>query len=145
VIYFVSTNGGDMGFGQVFAYDPRAETLTLIFESPGHEVCDGPDNCCTSPRGGLVLCEDAGGQQFLRGISASGQIFDLARNLRNTIEFAGVCFSPDGQTLFVNQYGRSSVRTTQPYKSAVQIPVGPERFERAATLAIWGPWSAGPL
>jgi uncharacterized repeat protein (TIGR03803 family) len=145
VIYFVSTNGGDMGFGQVFAYDPRAETLTLIFESPGHEVCDGPDNCCTSPRGGLVLCEDAGGQQFLRGISPSGQIFDLARNLRNTIEFAGVCFSPDGQTLFVNQYGRSSVRTTQPYKSAVQIPVGPERFERAATLAIWGPWSAGPL
>ena len=145
IIYFLSTNGGNMGFGQVFAYDPAASTMTMIFESPGHEICDGPDNCCTTPQGGLVLCEDAGGAQFLRGISPSGQIFDLARNLRNTIEFAGACFSPDGQTLFVNQYGRSSVRTTQPFRAPLQIPVGPERFERAATLAIWGPWRSGPL
>ena len=144
-IFFLSTNGGNRGFGQVFVYDPVASTVTMIFESPGHEVCDGPDNCCTTPRGGLVLCEDAGGAQFLRGLSPSGEIFDLARNLRNTIEFAGVCFSPDGQTLFVNQYGRSTVRTTQPYRAPLQIPVGPERFERAATLAIWGPWRSGPL
>jgi uncharacterized repeat protein (TIGR03803 family) len=144
-IYFISTNGGNMGFGQVFAYDPAASTLTMIFESPGHEVCDGPDNCCTTPQGGLVLCEDAGGAQFLRGISPSGQIFDLARNLRNTIEFAGVCFSPDGLTLFVNQYGRSSVRTTQAFRAPRAVPVGPERFERSATLAIWGPWRSGPL
>jgi uncharacterized protein len=148
-IFFLSTNGGNMGFGQVFVYDPVASTVTMIFESPLHDVCDGPDNCCTTPQGGLVVCEDAGGTQFLRGTSPSGQIFDLARNLRNTIEFAGVCFSPDGQTLFVNQYGRSTVRTTQPYAAppAIQmlIPVGPERFERAATLAIWGPWSSGPL
>jgi secreted PhoX family phosphatase len=144
-IFFVSTNGGNMGFGQVWVFDPAASTLTMIFESPHHDVCDGPDNCCTTPRGGLVLCEDAGGAQFLRAIAPSGEIFDLARNLRNTIEFAGVCFSPDGKTLFVNQYGRSTVRTTQPYRSPVQIPVGPERFERAATLAIWGPWRSGPL
>ena len=32
-----------------------------------------------------------------------------------------------------------------PYKSPVQIPVGPEKFERAATVAIWGPWTSGPL
>ena len=145
LIYFVSTNGGNAGFGQVWVHDPVASTVTLIFESPSHDVCDGPDNCCTTPRGGLILCEDAGGQQFLHGISPSGEIFPFARNLRNTIEFAGVCFSPDGQTLFVNQYGRSSVRTTQPYKSPQQIPVGPERYEHAATLAIWGPWTAGPL
>jgi len=144
-IFFVSTNGGNMGFGQVFVYDPTASTLTLIFESPHHDVCDGPDNCCTTPQGGLVLCEDAGGTQFLRGVSPTGEIFDLARNLRNTIEFAGACFSADGQTLFVNQYGRSSVRTTQPFRSPMLIPVGPERFERAATLAIWGPWGSGPL
>ena len=144
-IYFVSTNGGNMGFGQTWVYDPTLSTLTMIFESPGHDVLDGPDNCCVTPRGGLILCEDAGGAQFLRALSPSGQIFDLARNLRNTIEFAGVCFSPDGQTLFVNQYGRSTVRTTQPYRGPLQIPVGPERFERAATLAIWGPWRSGPL
>lgn len=144
-IFFVSTNGGDAGFGQVWAYDPAAETLTMLVESPSHHVFDGPDNICASPRGGLMVCEDAGAAQFLRGITPGGEIFDFARNLRNTIEFAGACYSPDGQTLFVNLYGRSTVRTTQPYGSAVQIPVGPERYERAATVAIWGPWGAGPL
>jgi len=144
-IFFDSTNGGDAGFGQVWVYDPSAETLTLLVESPSHHVFDGPDNICVSPRGGLIVCEDAGAAQFLRGITPRGEIFDFARNLRNTIEFAGACFSPDGQTLFVNLYGRANVRTTQPYGSPVQIPVGPERFERAATVAIWGPWGAGPL
>jgi secreted PhoX family phosphatase len=78
-------------------------------------------------------------------VSPAGEVFQLARNLRNTIEFAGACFSPDGKTLFVNLYGRGTERTTTPYRSPVQIPVGPERFERAATVAIWGPWKAGPL
>ena len=145
LIFFVSTNGGAAGFGQVFVYDPAAETLTLIVESPSHHVFDGPDNICSTPRGGLIVCEDATAAQYLRGIAPTGEIFDFARNLRNTIEFAGACFSPDGQTLFVNLYGRANVRTTQPYKSPVQIPVGPERFERAATVAIWGPWASGPL
>jgi secreted PhoX family phosphatase len=144
-IFFVSTNGGDMGFGQVWVHDPVAQTLTLIVESPSHTVFDGPDNICASPRGGLMVCEDAGAAQYLRGISPSGEIFDFARNLRNTIEFAGACYSADGQTLFVNLYGRANVRTTQPYRSPVQIVVGPEPFERAATVAIWGPWGAGPL
>jgi secreted PhoX family phosphatase len=144
-IFFVSTNGGDAGVGQVWAYDPAAERLTLLVESPSHHVFDGPDNICVSPRGGLMVCEDAGAAQFLRGITLDGEIFDFARNLRNTIEFAGACYSPDGQTLFVNLYGRANVRTVQPFGSPVQIPVEPERFERAATVAIWGPWGAGPL
>jgi uncharacterized repeat protein (TIGR03803 family) len=29
-IYFVCSNGGDAGRGQVFAYDPAADTLTLF-------------------------------------------------------------------------------------------------------------------
>jgi hypothetical protein len=145
VIFFVSTNGGNAGFGQVWAYNPTAETVTLLVESPSHHVFDGPDNICVSPRGGLMVCEDAGSAQFLRGITPGGEIFDFARNLRNTIEFAGACFSPDGQTLFVNLYGRSTVRTVQPFGSPVQKPVGPEKFERAATAAIWGPWGSGPL
>ena len=53
--------------------------------------------------------------------------------------------SKDGNTLFVNLYGRGNERTTQPYRGPVQIPVGPEKYERAATVAIWGPWSSGPL
>lgn len=144
-IFFISTNGGNMGFGQVWEYNISRETLTLIAESPNHDVFDGPDNVCVSPRGGLVFCEDATAAQFVRGVAPSGEVFHLARNLRNSIEFAGACFSPDGQTLFVNLYGRGAERTTQPYLSPVQIPVGPERFERAATVAIWGPWRSGPL
>jgi secreted PhoX family phosphatase len=83
--------------------------------------------------------------QFLRGISQSGEIFEFARNIYNAIEFAGACFSPDGKTLFVNLYGRGSMRTTQPYKSPVQIILGAERHELAMTLAIWGPWKSGLL
>ncbi len=144
-IFFISTNGGNMGFGQVWEYDLRRETLTLLVESPNHDVFDGPDNVCLSPRGGLVFCEDATGAQFVKGVSRSGEVFPLARNLRNSLEFAGACFSPDGQTLFVNLYGRANERTTQPYRSPVQIPVGPEKHERSATVAIWGPWRSGPL
>ena len=144
-IYFISTNGGNMGFGQVWVYNPTRETLMLIVESPNHDVFDGPDNVCASPRGGLVFCEDATAAQFVRGVSPSGDVFPLARNLRNSLEFAGACFSPDGGTLFVNLYGRGTERTTQPYRAPIQIPVGPERFERSATVAIWGPWRSGPL
>jgi secreted PhoX family phosphatase len=144
-LYFHSTNVGDAGVGQIWIYDPRAETITLMFESPGIHVLDSPDNMAVSPRGGLVICEDGGGAQYLRGVSPSGEIFDFARNTHSAVEFAGACFSPDGQTLFVNIYGRSSVRTLQPYKSPLQFPVGPEKGEKALTLAIWGPWGSGLL
>ena len=96
-IYFISTNGGNMGFGQVWVYDLGAQTLTLVVESPGHDVFDGPDNCCVTPRGGLIFCEDATGGAVPPWRLPPGEVFDLARNLRNTIEFAGVCFSPDGR------------------------------------------------
>jgi hypothetical protein len=39
-------------------------------------------------RGGIVLCEDGGGTQHIRGLNARGELFDFARNLHNTIEFA---------------------------------------------------------
>jgi secreted PhoX family phosphatase len=114
-----------------------------MFESPGIHVLDFPDNMTVSPRGGIVLCEDGGGTQHIRGLTASGGLFDFARNLHNTIEFAGACFSPDGQTLFVNLYGRSTVRTVTLYKVTEVWPVGPEKHELALTLAIWGPWGSG--
>jgi secreted PhoX family phosphatase len=92
-----------------------------------------------------VICEDGAGAQFLRGLTRSGEIFDFARNIQNTLEFAGACFSPDGQTLFVNLYGRPTVRTVTPYGDPILAPVGPESHERALTLAIWGPWGSGLL
>ena len=101
----------------------------LVFESPSAEVLDYPDNVTVSPRGGIVICEDGGGTQFLRGLTRDGSIFEFARNTLNNTEFAGACFSPDGRTLFVNIMGSTTDAGTQ----------------RGATLAIRGPWEKGPL
>ena len=133
-IYIVSTEGGDVRAGQVWEYEPARERLRLLFESPGPDVLDMPDNTCVSPRGGIVLCEDGRGGNFVRGLRTDGEIFPFARNsivldgrpngisgdFRSS-EFAGATFSPDGRWLFVN----------------VQIP--------GVTLAITGPWADGAL
>jgi secreted PhoX family phosphatase len=134
IVYFTSTQGGPtdyvgsgygMGRGQVWAYEPASDTLTLVFESPGSAVLDLPDNITITPNGALLLCEDGGGDNFLRGLSPDGQLFDFARNADPALqgqEFAGATFSPDGKTLFVN----------------IQA-------SRSYTIAIWGPWARGPF
>ncbi len=133
-IYFTSTQGGVVdaptqpdtsggfgkGFGQIWAFDTRSETLHMLFESPNREVLDFPDNVTTSPRGTLVVCEDGGNFNFLRGLTRQGQLFDIAQNkiaAQLNDEFAGSTFSPDGSTLFVN----------------IQASQG-------ISIAIWGPW-----
>jgi secreted PhoX family phosphatase len=132
-IYIVSTSGG-IGQGQIWEYDPAAETIRLLFQSPGAAVLNAPDNITVSPRGGLVLCEDGNGQEFLHGLTVDGEIFKFAQNNvvldgeRNGFvgdyrgsEWAGACYSPDGKWLFAN----------------VQSP--------GITFAITGPWMAGAL
>jgi uncharacterized protein len=136
-IYLVSTQGGDTpagepppagygdGFGQLWVYDTTQETLTLLFESPSRTVLELPDNLCISPQKSSLLCEDGPVENFLRGVTPAGGIFDFARNViprREGDEFAGATFSPDGQVLFVN----------------IQSSAG-------ITFAIWGPWGDGAL
>jgi secreted PhoX family phosphatase len=68
-IYFSATDGGDAELGQIWQYVPQGKNggrLTLIFESPSADVLDAPDNITVSPRGGIVICEDGDGTQFLR-------------------------------------------------------------------------------
>jgi uncharacterized protein len=126
-IYFTSTSGGDKRLGQIWQYTPQDKDkgkLKLIFESPEEAVLDMPDNLCVSPNGGLILCEDGHNEQYVRGLTRDGRIFDFAKNILPGFEgkeFAGATFSPDGQTLFVN----------------IQTP--------GLTLAIWGPWERGAL
>jgi secreted PhoX family phosphatase len=136
-IYVVSTNGGDATAGQVFHYRPTsADTgeLTLVFESPSKDVLDSPDNIVLSSRGGLVMCEDGTGDQFVRGLDREGRIVNLVRVAheeggRQPGEFAGSCFSPDGRVLFFNQQGGR--------KAGEGVA--------SATYALWGPWEDGPL
>ncbi|MDH3755600.1 MAG: PhoX family protein [Acidimicrobiia bacterium] len=135
VVYFVSTQGGPTnapdtapsgfgnGRGQVWSYDDATSTLTVVFESPGSSVLDLPDNVVASSSGALVVCEDGSGDNFLRGLTPAGEIFDFARNADvNQVgqEFAGATFSPDFKTLFVNIQSRSGY-----------------------SMAIWGPWARG--
>lgn len=121
LIYFAATRGGGEGldgnlfgeygngFGQIWVLDPKANELSLLFESPGPDVLDLPDNLTLSPRGNVILCEDGSTDNFVRGLTRDGELFDFAKNLiegQERQEFAGACFSPDGKTLFVNiQYG----------------------------------------
>ena len=123
VVYFTSTQGN--GSGQVWAYDTKRKQLRCVFQSPGPMVLDLPDNVTTSKRGTLVVCEDSSGDNYLRGLTRRGKIWDIALNrLRSSSgaerfgdEFAGSTFSHDGRTLFVN----------------IQSSKG-------MTFAIWGPW-----
>jgi secreted PhoX family phosphatase len=144
VVYFTSTQGGGNiappgpegwpvepagygnGFGQVWGYRIEDQVLQLVFESPGAEVLDFPDNVTTSRRGTLILCEDSTGDNYLRGLTTQGELFDVALNRLHSAsgaprfgdEFAGSTFSPDGSTLFVN----------------IQASAG-------MSFAIWGPWA----
>lgn len=102
-IYWVCTSGGNIEEGQVWAYDDKTETVTLVVESTDPNALDNPDNITVNPAdGSLYLCEDGGGEQFIVGVTPSGGLFKLCRNNINTSEFAGACFSPDGKRLFFN-------------------------------------------
>lgn len=103
--YFVCTGGGDQGNGQVWAYDPRRETVTLLVESTSGGALDNPDNITVGPDGALYMCEDGGGEQFVVGVDGNGDLFKFARNNLNTSEFCGACFSNDGRMMFVNIQG----------------------------------------
>ncbi len=129
-IYFNCTQGGVARAGQVWKYTPSANEggadeasqpgkLELLYESPSADVLDLCDNLAISPWGDLILCEDGLGDQFLRGLTPEGKIYDFARNAHeDRAEFCGACFSPDGSVLFVN----------------IQSP--------GFTLAITGPWNS---
>ena len=139
-IFFTSTQGGGAaepgngpdsvagfgnGSGQVWAYDPKREKLRVVYQSPDRATLDFPDNITTSNRGTLVVCEDNTQDNFIRGLSPEGDLWDIALNRltsstgadRSGDEFAGSTFSHTGQTLFVN----------------IQA-------SRGMTFAIWGPW-----
>ena len=75
--------------------------------------------------GDVFLQEDASGEQFVRGVTRRGTIYNFARTALNETEFCGGTFSPDGRTLFLSQQGDRG-------------DVGPE--EQAVTYAIWGPF-----
>lgn len=118
-IYFACTNGGPQKLGQVFRYKPEVNgngVLELFAESEDKTVLHMCDNLTIAPWGDVILAEDNGELNHIRGINKQGELYDIACNRSSASEFAGLTFSPSGKTLFVN----------------IQ--------ENGDTLAITGPW-----
>jgi uncharacterized protein len=130
-IYFDCTTGGEAQLGQLWEYEPRGRgggRLKLIYESTSLDDLEGPDNLVVVPQTGHVfLQEDASGEQFVRGVTPDGEIYDFAKTIINETEFCGGTFSPDGRTFFLNQQGDRGAPSP-----------GPEL--EALTYAIWGPF-----
>ena len=75
-IYFVSTSGGDAELGQIWEYRINGSAggqLTLVFESTSADDMDAPDNITVTPRQGLLICQDGGGNQYLWGLTRQGE------------------------------------------------------------------------
>ncbi len=130
-LFMTATIGGPDRLGQVFEIElspadgavgeARQPTrIRLLAESDTDSHLANADNLTMGPWGDLVVCEDTLSHCGLVGLSRSGEEYQIADNPYSNSELAGVCFSPDGRTLFVN----------------VQ--------DRGLTLAIRGPWSLTP-
>ena len=126
-IAFTCTTGGPARLGQVFTYTPSPfegtpdecrtpGQLMLIAESTANSLLWKPDNLTTAPWGDLIVCENAARDCGLIGITPEGVQYHIANNVYSDSELAGVCFSPDGKTLFVNiQYPGMTVAITGPW------------------------------
>ena len=138
-LYFDCTTGGEAQLGQLWEFTPRGRDggdLRLIYESTDEAALANPDNLVLVPQTGHVwLQEDGDDEQYVRGVTRRGEIYDFARTGLNDSEFCGGCFSPDGETFFLNQQGDRLADG--------EAPDAQPDSARALTYAIWGPF-AGP-
>lgn len=132
-MYLTATSGGPIQRGQILRYVPsrdegkrgearRPGRIQLFVESADERTINMGDNIAVAPWGHLIVCEDnysADIRNHVKGVTPDGKLYTIARNVFvGNSEFAGPCFSPDGQVMFVN----------------IQYP--------GITFAIRGPWSA---
>lgn len=133
-LYFTCTSGGVGRHGQIMRYVPSPREgahdealqpgqIELFVEATDRAVLDYIDNITIAPNGHVIGCEDRKiGTNHIKGVMPDGRIYTIARNAEphdsddTNSELAGVCFSPEGKTMFVNIYSPG------------------------VTLAITGPW-----
>jgi len=132
-VYFDCTNGGPIKAGQIWRYVPSLHEgtekegdspgkLELFVEIRDRNIGENPDQMTGTLWGDVFVCEDGFGEQYLLGITPKGKIYRLARNAKDESEFAGVCFSPDGSTVFVNYLNAGlTFAITGPWKSRTGV------------------------
>ena len=134
-VYFACTTGGPERRGQIWRYVPSPAEgtadeghtpgrLELFVEPNNNTICENADNITFAPWGDMFVCEDQAlkrntPEQYVLRVTPEGEVSRFARNALNKSELAGICFSPDGGTLFVNIYNPG------------------------ITVAITGPWRQG--
>jgi secreted PhoX family phosphatase len=128
-LVFTCTIGGPDRLGQIFTYRPsRWEGQAMETDDPGHlsllaeastdSILRHADNLAMAPWGDLIVCEDTANHCGLVGIRPDGSQYQLADNAYSNSELAGICFSPDGKTLFINiQYPGMTLAITGPFPS----------------------------
>jgi len=124
---FACTDGGAAKRGQLFRYVPspfegtgkemqQPGRLQLMMESERSTPLRHADNMTVAPWGDLIVCEDSSWRSSLVGVRPNGDLYILARNPYLDSELAGVCFSPDGRTMFLNiQYAGLTLAVTGPW------------------------------
>jgi uncharacterized repeat protein (TIGR03803 family) len=106
-VYFSATSGGPIGMGQIFKLTPNGDggQLTVLAESVDRYHFKKPDNLSVSPWGDVWAVEDNSEVNCIRLIKSNGDVIYFGKNVASDGELTGVCFSPDGSTMFVNFQG----------------------------------------
>lgn len=132
-IYFAATSGGTTQRGQLWRYTPSPSEgsglentepgmMELFVEPDDASIIENADNITVSPWGDLMVCEDGVGIEnvkgnYVLGVTPQGEVYKFMRNRGDDAEVAGVCFSPDGSTMFVNiQKGGITLAITGPWR-----------------------------
>ena len=125
--YFACTSGGKQKHGQLFKYNLspfegedqeslNPATIELFVEPDNADLMTSCDNLTIAPWGDVMLCEDTLNSR-ITGVTKEGRLYPFARNVGYSSEMTGVCFSPDGSTMFVNiQHAGLTFAITGPWK-----------------------------
>ena len=102
-VYFTCTSGGQKGIGQVMrlTLPPGGkERFSVFAECTDKNTAEKVDSITVSPSGNVFVGEDGDSENHIRIVKPNGTFVDFASTPSD--EICGVCFSPDGSTLFFN-------------------------------------------
>tara|TARA_B000000437_G_scaffold217051_1_gene194094 strand:- start:243 stop:1550 length:1308 start_codon:yes stop_codon:yes gene_type:complete len=107
-VYICCTSGGRLKKGQIWKIAPTLSkefSIELWYEVQDEASLNMPDNITIAPWGDLIVCEDNSDINRLWGLTSKGKPYLIAQNSYSRSEFAGACFSPLDNTMYINIQG----------------------------------------